>query len=124
MRALMFTAACPDCGGRLNHVGSTEGSSTSSAAYVTCPACTTCWSVEVRMRPVEHRYPIGPLLALPDLPASGPECARIAGTSLRNWERWKAAGYIPQDAADRICVALGLHLDHVWPSAHQLAEVG
>lgn len=124
MKALTFTASCRECGGPLAYIGSTGGSATSRCAYVTCPACTICWSVDVRMRPVEHRYPIGPLLATAGIPATGRECARIAGTSLRNWERWRTAGYIPQDAADRICVALGLHLDNVWPSDHQLAEVG
>lgn len=48
------------------------------------------------------------------------EVAAMAGTSERQWRRWRKSG-VPLWHADRMAVALGRHPGEVWPEYWEAA---
>ena len=48
-------------------------------------------------------------------PGSIAELARAAGYPVRSVHRWREAGEVPPEAADRLSCALGLHPVLLWP---------
>lgn len=66
------------------------------------------------MAPVQRRFDLGDLLGLAGFITLS-EAAERSGIALRQWQRWKAQGGIPEDSADRAAARLGLHPVEVWP---------
>lgn len=46
--------------------------------------------------------------------ASVADMADLVGVTRRSWTRWRQAGTIPLDSADRAAVALGRHPSEIW----------
>lgn len=74
----------------------------------------------------QQRFPLAPLYELAQRVANLPEgarddgfttvrLARMTGTELRYFYRWRADGGVPIFSADRVACRLGFHLCLIWP---------
>lgn len=73
----------------------------------------------------QRKYPWEPLWAFAvGRRLSMSELARRVGSASdgRELYRWREAGGVPEAAADRVAVALGVLPDAIWPEWHEVAE--